>query len=135
MTDPRVFIVDLAAFNFAAAANRLADVIKLFKAQPGFPSAQVWMRDRMNRWTQQAPLESRAFGSKARSRLVLSMYNIRAAAFFRQVTNIETQDAFMDLLDELRHVAWFEFSGIGTPTEIRDGALSIDEGISRRKRW
>lgn len=118
-----------------AAANRLADAIKPFEAQPGFSTAQVWMRDRMNRLAQQAPVESSAFGSKARSRLVLSMYNIRAAAFFRLITNIETQNNFLALLDELPHVAWLEFTGIGTPSEIRDGAPSIDEGLARRKRW
>jgi hypothetical protein len=110
-------------------------VIKLFEAQPGFSRAQVWMRDRMNRLAQQAPVESTAFGSKARSRLVLSMYNIRAAAFFRLITNIEIQSHFLALLDELPHVAWFEFTGIGTPNEIRDGTPSIDAGIARRKRW
>jgi hypothetical protein len=118
-----------------AAANRVADMIKLFEARPGFSSAQVWMRDRMNRLAQRAPVESRAFGSKARSRLVLSMYNIRAAAFFRLITNVETQNDFLALLDELPHVAWFEFTGIGTPNEIRDGSPSIDLGIARRKRW
>jgi hypothetical protein len=61
------------------------------------------------------------------------MYNIRAAAFFRLITNIETQNAFMNLLDELRHVAWFEFSDIGTTPSACEPVPR--NGQSRQKGW
>jgi hypothetical protein len=63
------------------------------------------------------------------------MFNVRAAAFHRLVSTIDTQNAFIALLDYLEHVAWTEFIGLGTPTMIRPGSASIAAGIVRRKNW
>ena len=56
------------------------DAIKLFELQPGFPGAQVWMRDRMSKLWQAASAECREFGSKARAKFALTQYDIRAAS-------------------------------------------------------
>jgi hypothetical protein len=111
------------------------EIIRLFQGQPGFPSSQVWMRDRMNRLGGTAIEDHGAWGSDARARFVLTYFNIRAAAFHRLVSTIETQNAFMALLDCLEHVAWTEFIGFGMPTAIRPGSPSIAAGIARRQNW
>ena len=111
-------------------AASVRDAIKLFELQPGFPEAQVWMRDRMNK------LRPSGTGDvRGQAKFALSNYNIRAATFHRLISTVETQNAFMVLLEHFGHLAWFEFTGIGTPTEIHEGAPSIAPGITRRKQW
>jgi hypothetical protein len=51
------------------------------------------------------------------------------------ISTIETQNAYIVLLELLGHVAWLEFTGIGTPDRIHEGAPSIESGITRRKQW
>jgi hypothetical protein len=118
-----------------ASENRIENAIKPFELQPGFPGAQVWMRDRMSKLRGAASAEYYEFGSKARAKLALTQYNIRAASFHQLISTIETQNAFMALLDHLEHVAWHEFIGFWTPNEIRAGSPSIAVGITRRKQW
>ena len=110
------------------------DAIRLFEASPEFPATQVWIHDRMRRLTASLKGDYRVYGSKPRVRLALGNLNIRAAAFLRLVSNIEKQNAFMVLLDELELFAWIDFIGV-VPTNILAGAPTIAAGIERRKRW
>jgi hypothetical protein len=118
--------------QFSAEAGEAAE---MFVSLPDFPRIQVWMQDRLNKLAAVATEECSHFGSKACARVALSRYNIKAAAFKRLVSTIELQNAFMTLLNYWEHVAWNDFTGIGTPKEIRSGAPSIAPGLARRKRW
>jgi hypothetical protein len=121
--------------QLSAEVRAAGEAAEMFVSLPDFPRIQVWMQDRVNKLAAAATEESSHFGSKACAQVALSRYNIKAAAFKRLVSTIELQNAFMTLLNYWEHVAWTEFTGIGTPKEIRSGAPSIATGIARRKRW
>ena len=121
--------------HFSAEARAAVEAAEMFVSLPEYSGIQVWMQDRLNKLAAAATNECSLFGSKACARVALSRYNIKAAAFRRLVSDIKLQNAFMTLLNHWEDVAWSEFTGIGTPKEIRSGAPSIAPGLARRKRW
>jgi hypothetical protein len=127
--------IAVGATALPAEVRTAAEAADMFVSLPSFPSIELWKQDRLNKLAAAATKECSHVGSKACARVALSRYNIKAAAFKRLVSTIELQNAFMMLLDYWEHVAWTEFTGIGTPKEIRSGAPSIAPGLARRKRW
>jgi hypothetical protein len=107
---------------------------EVFERQPGYEKAQVWLSKRMEKVCKAAgPESSLAIGSSARATLVLKLFDVRAEAYLRLVVSIETQNAFVVMLDFFEILAWEEFVG-GYPTSVRPGAPSIDQQIGERKR-
>ncbi len=85
--------------------------VRAFELQPGFAETQLWLRDRMEEAEQQGAAESRYFGTEARAELALKWFDIRAEAFARLVTSIDTQNAFITMLARFQREAWRDFTG------------------------
>ena len=114
--------------------QRVAVAMEIFESQPDYAKAQVWLSKRMEKVCRAAdPGGTLPSGSPARAELVLRLFNVRARAYLRLVSTIETQNALVVLLDSFEILAWEEFVG-GYPTSIREGAPSIDQQIGARKR-
>jgi hypothetical protein len=114
--------------------QRPAAAMEVFERQPGYEKAQVWLSKRMEKVCKAAGPESALpIGSPARAELVLKLFNERAKAYLRLVSNIEAQNAFVVLLGLFEILAWEEFVG-GYPASIRPGAPSIEQQIGERKR-
>lgn len=97
--------------NTGSATTAIENAIKLFEAHPDFPRVQVQMRARMAKAEQNVRSGACAFRSKARLSYVLRLFVIRAEAFLELVFDINSQNAFMDLLGNLGRTAWEEFAG------------------------
>ena len=120
----------------AQLKQRLAAATEVFERQPSYEyeKAQVWLSKRMEKVCKAAgPESSLPIGSSARATLVLKLFDVRAEAYLRLVVSIETQNAFVVMLDVFEILAWEEFVG-GYPTSVRPGAPSIDQQIGERKR-
>jgi hypothetical protein len=118
----------------AQLKQRLAAAMEVFERQPGHEKAQVWLSKRMEKVCKAAgPESSLPSGSSARATLVLKLFDVRAEAYLKLVVSIETQNAFVVMLDFFEIRAWEEFVG-GYPTSVREGAPSIDQPIRERKR-
>lgn len=101
----------------AARRDRaVGEAIRLFESHADFARAQVRMRERMEEAARDRPVESRAYGTKARLEYVLCLLDIRAEAFLELVSDIHTQNAFMTFLESLERTAWQEHTGY--PPEV-----------------
>jgi hypothetical protein len=118
----------------AQLKQRLAAAMEVFERQPGYEKAQIWLSKRIEKLLKAAgPESSLPLGGPARAELVLNLIDVRAKAYLRLVSNIEAQNAFVEMLALFEILAWEEFVG-GYPNSVRDGAPSIDQQIGERKR-
>jgi hypothetical protein len=116
----------------------VADAIKLFESHPDFSRVQVRMRERFEEATHNLSADASAFGSKARLQYVLSLFDIRAEAFWELVSDMPTQNAFMLVLESLERVAWQGYTG--WPPEIcRPGSAQSESDMivihARVQQW
>jgi hypothetical protein len=112
--------------DLGKAERALEDAITLFESQPGFVDTQLWLRDQMEEAEREAPAESKDFGTPARAELALKCFEIRAEAFVRLVSTIETQNALIAVFYQIERAAWLDFLG-DYPESIR--------AVSEPARW
>lgn len=118
--------------------THLAAAIRLLESRPDFPRMQVQMRHRLEETQRNAPAEACAFGSRARLEYALRRFDVRAQAFLELVSDVETQNAFMTILDSCVQAAYLEH--VGAPREVLGPASiqaesSLDSIYANLQRW
>jgi hypothetical protein len=97
--------------DWKAWQKALQKAIRLFDSQPGFASAEVWLRDRMAEVEREAPAASKDVGSIASAELAMKYFNLRAELFSRLTWNAKTHRALIVILWEIEREAWRGFLG------------------------
>jgi hypothetical protein len=97
--------------------RRWALARQLLQAQPGFAASEKMARDRIEAIQREAPAESRKYRSGARANLVFECFDIKADARLGLISDKETLDAFIVVLDVAEREAWRDFTG------VREGIL------------
>src|ERR1035437_8086595 len=97
----------------AARARRqdLKRAVDVQKRHPGFPAAQVQILERTKELEGGLTEDQTRWCSPARLETVLRLLDIRAAAYLQLVIDMESQEAFMTVLNELGRQAWLELTG------------------------
>ena len=91
--------------------STLQDATRVLELHPAWAKIQVRMRDQLEAANRRAQGEACAFGSRARLDYALERLKIRAECCLELVSDIESQNAFIDLLDGIGQVAWQEYTG------------------------
>jgi hypothetical protein len=113
------------AVKSAKPFSTIEAAIKLFESHPDFPRVQVRMRERLEEAAHHLSADASAFGSKARLQYVLSLFDIRAGAFWELVSDMPTQNAFILVLGSSERAAWEEYTG--WPIEVARPASAESE--------
>jgi hypothetical protein len=90
--------------------------IRLFESHRDFLRLQVRMRERMAEAARNSPADARYHGTVARLQYVLTLFAIRAETFWKMVSDIQWQNAFIVMLESFERVAWEEHTG--QPVEV-----------------
>jgi|HubBroStandDraft_1064217.scaffolds.fasta_scaffold34954_3 hypothetical protein len=92
------------------------DAIRLFESHPDFLRLRVRMGERMDEAERNSPADARYYGTVARLQYVLTRFAIRAETFWKMVSDIGRQNAFIVMLESFERVAWEEYTG--QPIEV-----------------
>ena len=130
--------IDATVKLFESRQRSVDEAVKLLESQPGFSGVQVWMRERMSEAEINRSAEAKSFGTRARADFALVFLDIRADAFLKLVSNIETQNAYMTMIGYFGDEAWREFTGFLPQfmEPVSDMARAVAGEIEdRRRHW
>src|ERR1017187_4051168 len=86
--------------------QNLKRALDVQKRHPGFPAAQVQILERTKEFEAGLTEEQTRWCTPARLETVLRLLDIRATAYLQLVMDMQSQEAFMVVLNELRRQAW-----------------------------
>jgi hypothetical protein len=125
--------------DWEAQQTAFRKAIWLFDSQPGFASAEVWLRDRMAEVEREAPAASKELGSVARAELAMKYFCLRAELFGQLTWNAKTQRALIVMFLAIEHEAWRDFLGdypeYVQPTVTEASLWLIEQIPIARDRW
>lgn len=110
--------------------------LKAFELIPEFPLMIVGMHERIEEVRRQADANPLL---KERVEVVLTCLDIRAAEFLKLVSNLELQNTFITILQQLKRIAWQEYVGLAVPAELVQAegseSLAMEQAIFERGQY
>lgn len=124
--------------------KRITEALAVLEKHPDYPSVFVLVHDQQAELKRKMPEAAKNRLTPERLEHVIALFDIRGAAYVRLVSDLESQKAFADLIDDWFHTCWFMFSeteidsliGIVPFEAERHGVqIQVDRVWERAKHW
>jgi hypothetical protein len=92
--------------------QRGAEAVKLMEKNPEFPSVQIQIHDKDREVERGMPDGANQRLSEPRLVHLLKFLDIRGEAYLRLVTDLESEKAFMAIMEDFVRATWWQFSGV-----------------------
>jgi len=106
----------------------------LFESLPGFAAAMVRLYEAL-RTVNQRDLRNPAKSQEERFASTCRAFDAHAAAYLELVSDMETQKAFVTVLEDLIEWAWVEYAGCSIAPFVRSGNPDVETVLERYLYW